>query len=154
MENAKRDRKTFAVDKIAVRNELLKRGLTFKSASLKMGYSQAYLATMLGSENPHLPQTVLLLLWKMFGIPSEVIGKSYAPKDEPKRIEPCATTVPRVDLTKPFVAPEAQKPAPVAPVTMTAVQNDTMLDVLRLVYNTMTVFCMELNRIIDKAKGE
>lgn len=151
MENAKRDRKTFEVDKIAVRNELLKRGLTFKSASLKMGYSQAYLATMLGSENPHLPQTVLLLLWKMFGIPSEVIGKGYVPKDEPKHTEPCATTVPRVDLTKPFVAPEAPKPAPVA---QTAAQNDTTLDVLRLVYNTMTVFCMELNRIIDKAKGE
>lgn len=151
MENAKRDKKVFAVDKIAVRNELLKRGLTFKSASLKMGYSQAYLATMLGSENPHLPQTVLLLLWKMFGISSEVIGKGYVPKDEPKHTEPCATTVPRVDLTKPFVAPEAQKPAPVA---QTAVQNDTTLDVLRLVYNTMTVFCMELNRIIDRAKGE
>jgi hypothetical protein len=29
-----------------------------------------------------------------------------------------------------------------------------MLDVLRLVYNTITVFAMELNRIIEKAKGE
>ncbi len=147
-------RSTFEVDKQLLRSELGKRGYDFRRASIKMGYSGSYLAVMTGEkQGGRLSQTTLNLLQQTFGIRAEVIGKGYVPHEN--KPEPCATITPRIDYTKPYVEQlKAAEKAQARAAEPQAATNDTQIEIMRLVYNTLMVFAMELNRIIDKAKGE
>lgn len=138
----------FEVDSDLLRYELHKRGYGLANASKKMGFSASYLQVMM-SQGATLPARTLKLLNTTFGIRPEVIGRGYDPNAPKSDLEPCATTVPYVDFTKPFKAPDTPASA-----KQTAETPDVQIEVLRLVYNTLTVFAMELNRIIDKANGD
>lgn len=148
----KRDRRVFEVDRQLLRNELNKRGYDFRRASRKMGYSDSYLSVMTCGESSRLPQTTLNLLQSTFGIRAEVIGKGYEPCEN--NPEPCSTYVPRIDFTKPYAEQLKTAEKEQARAAEPKETNDTQIEIMRLVYNTLTVFCMELNKIIDKAKGE
>lgn len=117
MEAKVRDRRSFAVDKVNVRNELHRRGYTLSEASVKMGFSKSYLGAMLHGDNPRLPQTTLNHLWHIFGIRAEVIGRGYIPKPEDlKPIAEAGTEAPKPEEPK---APEAPATAKASVLDMT-----------------------------------